>query len=63
MMGKFEAKIKEDLMQSIFNDTTKIYEMIETRFLLDDANRDALISLCNQFNNDLSLMLKETKLA
>ncbi len=62
-MGKFEAKIKEDVMQSIFNDTTKIYEMIETRFVLDDANRDALIALCNQFNNDLSLMLKETKLA
>ena len=62
-MGKFEAKIKEDVMQSIFNDTTKIYEMIETRFVLDDAHRDALIALCNQFNNDLSLMLKETKLA
>ncbi|ARU47825.1 hypothetical protein [Sulfurospirillum diekertiae] len=62
-MGKFEAKIKEDVMQSIFNDTTKIYEMIETRFLLDNVHRDALIALCNQFNNDLSLMLKETKLA
>ena len=62
-MGKFEEKIKEDVMQSIFNDTTKIYEMIENRFAMDDAHRDALIALCNQFNNDLSLILKETKLA
>jgi len=62
-MGKFEEKIKEDVMQSIFNDTTKIYEMIETRFAMDDMHRDALITLCNQFNNDLSLILKETKLA
>ena len=62
-MGKFEAKIKEEVMQSLFNDTTKIYEMIETRFMLDDASRSALIALCNQFNNDLSLMLKESKLA
>jgi|GEM_PF-741145 hypothetical protein len=62
-MGKFEAKIKEDVMQNLFNDTTKIYEMIENRFVLDDASRDALIALCNRFNDDLSLILKEIKLA
>ncbi|ATB68766.1 hypothetical protein SJPD1_0651 [Sulfurospirillum diekertiae] len=62
-MGKFEVKIKEEVMQNLFNDTTKIYEMIETRFILDDASRDALIALCNRFNDDLSLMLKEIKLA
>ncbi|MDD2384051.1 MAG: hypothetical protein PHN18_07665 [Sulfurospirillaceae bacterium] len=62
-MGKFEEKIKEDVMQSIFNDTTKIYEMIENRFVIDDAHRDILIALCNRFNDELSLILKETKLA
>lgn len=62
-MGMFEAKIKEELMQSIFNDTANIYDFIENRFALDEATRQELIQRLNAFNNDLSKLLKESKLA
>jgi len=62
-MGKLEAKIKEDVMQSIFDDTTKIYEIIENRFVLEAIQREELIALCNRFNDELTSILKATKLA
>ncbi|MCH9740485.1 MAG: hypothetical protein K0U38_06555 [Epsilonproteobacteria bacterium] len=62
-MGIIEDKIKEDLMQTIFADTANIYDFIESRFALEDEKRNELIVKLNEFNNDLSLLLKSSKLA
>ena len=62
-MGQIEARIKAELMLSIFGDTSSIYDFIESRFDLDEQQRDAFIALLNQFNNDLSTLLKEVKLS
>ena len=61
-MGKIEDKIKEELMQSIFGDTANIYDFVESRFELEDDKKDKFIALLNRFNNDLTSLLKETKL-
>ncbi|MEA3352712.1 MAG: hypothetical protein U9Q33_02700 [Campylobacterota bacterium] len=62
-MGKIEDKIKEDLVQNIFNDTFKIYEFIDSRFKLDEKTRTEVISKINSLNDDLTKILKETKLS
>ncbi|HHD75270.1 MAG TPA: hypothetical protein ENK95_00435 [Campylobacterales bacterium] len=62
-MGIIEDKIKEDLMQTIFADTANIYDFIESRFALEDEKRNELIAKLNEFNNDLSLLLKSSKLS
>jgi hypothetical protein len=62
-MGQIEDRIKAELMLSIFGDTSSIYDFIESRFDLDEKQRDAFIALLNQFNNDLSTLLKEVKLS
>jgi len=62
-MGQIEDRIKAELMLSIFGDTSSIYDFIESRFDLDEQQRDAFIALLNQFNNDLSTLLKEVKLS
>ena len=62
-MGQIEDRIKAELMLSIFGDTSSIYDFIESRFDLDEQQRDAFIALLNQFNNDLSILLKEVKLS
>ncbi len=62
-MGKIEDKIKQDLMSEIFTDTFKIYEFIDTRFKLDEKQRNEIISKINSLNNDLTVMLKEIKLS
>ena len=62
-MGIIEDKIKEDLMQNIFADTANIYDFIESRFALEDKQRNELIAKLNEFNNDLSLLLKSSKLS
>ena len=62
-MGIVEDKIKEDLMQNIFGDTSNIYDFIENRFSLDESKRDELITLLNTLNNDLTLLLKSVKLS
>ena len=62
-MGIIEDKIKAELMQTIFGDTTNIYDFIEGRFALEDETRDRLIKLLNDFNNDLTHLLKPAKLS
>jgi len=62
-MGIIEDKIKEDLMQTLFGDTSNIYDFIESRFELDDVKRDELIALLNSFNSDITVLLKEVKLS
>ncbi len=62
-MGKIEDKIKQDLLQEIFSDTFKIYEFIEGRFKLEEKERGEIISKINNLNNDLTIILKNIKLA
>jgi len=62
-MGQIEERIKAELMLNIFGDTSNIYDFIESRFDLDEEQRDRFITLLNQFNNDLSTLLKEVKLS
>jgi len=62
-MGKIEEKIKQDLLQEIFSDTFKVYEFIDTRFKLDEKTRSEIISKINTLNDDLTNILKETKLS
>jgi hypothetical protein len=62
-MGKIEEKIKQDLLQEIFNDTFKIYEFIDTRFNLEEKTRSEIIAKINSLNNDLTIMLQKTKLS
>jgi hypothetical protein len=62
-MGKIEDKIKEDLLQTVFNDTFKIYEFIDNRFKLEEDMRIEVISKINALNDDLTKLLKEAKLS
>jgi ubiquinone/menaquinone biosynthesis C-methylase UbiE len=62
-MGKIEDKIKQDLMSEIFNDIFKVYEFIDTRFKLEEKQKDEMISKINGLNNDLTNMLKDAKLS
>lgn len=62
-MGQIEEKIKQDLLNQIFSDTSKIYDFIETRFVLNDESRSKVIAQLNTLNNELTKILKETKLS
>lgn len=62
-MGKIEDKIKQDLLQEIFSDTFKVYDFIDTRFKLDEKTRSEVISKINTLNDELTKLLKETKLS
>ena len=62
-MGKIEEKIKDDLLQNVYADTVSIYEFIESRFALNEEQREELIRKINTLNNDLAIMLKEVKLS
>ncbi len=62
-MGIVEDKIKLDLMQTIFNDSSVIFEFIKNRFKLSDEQKKEVITKINTCNNDLHKMLKEAKLA
>lgn len=62
-MGIFEEKIKQDIVQTIFTDTLKIYEKINGRFDLKEEDRNKVLEKITSFNNDLNLILKEIKLS
>jgi hypothetical protein len=62
-MSKIEEKIKDNLMQSIFSDSIKIYEFIDSRFKLNEEERTEVIKKINTLNNDLTILLKEVKLS
>ena len=62
-MGKIEDKIKQDLMSEIFTDIFKVYEFIDTRFKLEEKQKDEMIAKINGLNNDLTTMLKDAKLS
>jgi hypothetical protein len=62
-MGKIEEKIKQDLMSTIFTNTFKIYEFIDSRFSLDEKTRSEVIYKINGLNNELTVILREVKLS
>lgn len=62
-MGLFEEKIKQDIMQSLFVDSLKMYETIDNKFNLDDKQKQELLKKISDFNSDLNIMLKEIKLS
>jgi hypothetical protein len=62
-MGKIEEKIKNSIMQELFGKTSEIYEFLETRYQLDDKTRSEIIAKLNTLNNDVSSILKDTKLS
>ncbi|MDY0327856.1 MAG: hypothetical protein RBR07_06360 [Arcobacteraceae bacterium] len=62
-MGRIEETIKKDLMSTIFTDTFKIYEFIDSRFSLDEKTRTEVISKINGLNNELTVSLREVKLS
>jgi hypothetical protein len=62
-MGKIEETIKKDLMSTIFTDTFKIYEFIDSRFSLDEKTRTEVISKINGLKNELTVILKDVKLS
>lgn len=61
-MGMFEEQIKQELMQTLFSDTLKIYETINSKFDLDDKQKNEVISKLSQLNLELGEVLKNTKL-
>ncbi|KIM06283.1 MAG: hypothetical protein KU38_13115 [Sulfurovum sp. FS08-3] len=61
-MGTIEDKIKLDLMQTIFNDSSAIFEFIENRFKLNDEQKKDIVTKINTCNNDLYQILKDVKL-
>lgn len=61
-MGMFEEQIKQELMQTLFSDTLKIYETINSKFDLDDKQKNEVISKLSQLNSELGEVLKNTKL-
>lgn len=62
-MGIIEDKIKEEIMQNIFQDTSNIYDFVDSRFEFEESKRDEFISLLNKFNSDLTTLLKDVKLS
>jgi len=62
-MGIIEDKIKEEIMQNIFGDTSNIYDFVDSRFEFEESKRDEFISLLNKFNSDLTTLLKDVKLS
>lgn len=61
-MGLFEEQIKQELMQTLFSDTLKIYESINSKFVLDDKQKNEVISKLSELNLELGEVLKDTKL-
>lgn len=62
-MGLIEEKIKQDLMQTIFTDSLKIYETINTRFDLTEDQKNKILEKITNLNKELNLVLKEIKLS
>jgi len=62
-MGQIEDKIKQEVMAKVFTDTFQIYEYIDSRFKLEDKQKDQVISKINSLNNELTNLLKEIKLS
>lgn len=62
-MGKVEEQIKTKLKQDIFNDTLAIFEFINARFVLDEAQKDEVIQKLHKLNSDLGEFLDDKKLA
>ena len=62
-MGFIEDKIKQDMMQSIFTDSLKIYENIDSKFSLTSEQKDKVLEKITNLNKDLQELLKEIKLS
>jgi archaellum biogenesis ATPase FlaH len=62
-MGIFEEKIKQDIMQTIFADSLKMYEIIDGKFQLNDEQKQKLLEKISNFNSDLNELLKDIKLS
>ena len=62
-MGKVEEKIKQELFQTIFNDSYKIYEFIDNRFILEEEDKSNIIEKINILNNELIAILNGVKLS
>lgn len=62
-MGLIEDRIKQDMMQSIFTDSLKIYENIDSKFSLTNEQKDKVLEKITNLNKDLQELLKEIKLS
>lgn len=62
-MGLFEEKIKQDIMQTIFADSLKMYEVIDGKFALNEQEKQKLLEKITSFNSDLNGLLKDIKLS
>lgn len=62
-MGLLEDKIKQDIVQSIFTDTLKIYENLDNKFSLTNEQKDTILEKITDLNKDLQIVLKDLKLS
>jgi hypothetical protein len=62
-MGVVENSIKANLLRNVYDDFVKVYEFIDARFDLSEAQKDEVIKKINFFNDDLSAFLKDVKLS
>jgi hypothetical protein len=62
-MGLLEERIKQDLIQSIFTDSLKTFETIDSKFKLSNDEKSKVLDMVSQFNQELSTLLKNAKLS
>lgn len=62
-MGKFEDKIKEELLKDIYSKIIEVYEFVDTRYSLSDIGTKKLIEELNACNESVAAILKDEKLS
>lgn len=62
-MGVVEKSIKANLLRNVYDDFVKVYEFIDARFDLSEAQKDEVIKKINFFNDELRMILKDVKLS
>lgn len=62
-MGVVENSIKANLLRNVYDDFVKVYEFIDARFDLSEAQKDEVIKKINFFNDELRTILKDVKLS
>jgi len=62
-MSFLKEKIKQDLMQNIFTNNLKTYENIDSKFKLEEKEKEKILDLISRFNEELNILLKNAKLS